>query len=107
MGTKYKRVQNVEEKIHSAKLPYNAWKVFFLIDGEVGAEKIAGFLEEEISVVEESLQKLKTDGLVEMVGGDEEVVPETVEQVEEPIVEEAEKTETPELIEETEAEPEA
>ena len=83
MGTKYKRVKNVEEKIHSAKLPYNAWKVFFLIDGEVGAEKIAEFLEEEVSVVENSLQRLKTDDLVEVVGSEEETLPETTKLPEE------------------------
>lgn len=110
MGTKYKRVQDVEEKIHSAKLPYNAWKVFFLIDGEVGVEKIAEFLEEENSVVEKSLQKLTTEGLVEVTGGEEEVVPEAVElpdQVDEPAIEESEEVEIPEQVEEPESKVEA
>ncbi|MEJ2543367.1 MAG: response regulator [Calditrichaceae bacterium] len=99
MGTKYKRVKNVEEKIHSAKLPYNAWRVFFLIDGSVGSEQIAEYLEDEPSVAEDALQRLISEGLVEAEGAEE-----VKEQVEEPLVEEAQEEKEPEKEEEPEIE---
>ena len=107
MGTKYKRVKNVEEKIHSAKLPYNAWKVFFLIDGSVGSEQIAEYLEDEVSVVDDSLQRLISEGLVEAEGAEEAKVPkaeEFEEPIEEPISEEPEEVEELEFAEEPDIE---
>ena len=107
MGKKYKRVKNVEEKIHSAKLPYNAWKVFFLIDGSVGSEQIAEYLEEEGSVIEDSLQRLISEGLVDTEGAEEAKEPKAEiveEEVEEPIGEESEEVEELEFEEESEIE---
>ncbi|MEJ2052355.1 MAG: response regulator [Calditrichaceae bacterium] len=86
MGTKYKRVGKVEQKIHSAKLPYNAWKVFFLIDGEVEANQIAEYLEEDASTVEDSLQRLIQEGLVDISGAEETDI--ETEQEQEVVVEE-------------------
>lgn len=98
MGTKYKRVKNVEDKIHSAKLPYNAWKVFFLIDGSVGSEQIAEYLEEDVSVIEEAFERLISEGLVEAEGEvkEKESEAENVEEeIEEPAVEESMEAEEP------------
>ena len=97
----YKRVKNIEEKIHSAKLPYNAWKVFFLIDGSVGLEQIAEYLEEEMSVVDEAIQRLIKDGLIESAGSEAEAEQETVE-----LSEEFEEQVTDEILAEEESVPE-
>lgn len=97
----YKRVKNIEEKIHSAKLPYNAWKVFFLIDGSVGLEQIAEYLEEEVSVVDEAIQRLIKDGLIESAGSEAEAEQETVE-----LSEEFEEQVTDEILAEEESVPE-
>ena len=107
----YKRVKNIEEKIHSAKLPYNAWKVFFLIDGSVGLEQIAEYLEEEVSVVDEAIQRLIKDGLIESAGSEAEAEQETVElseEFEEQVTDEilAEEESVPEEEQEFEMEPE-
>lgn len=67
MGTKYKRIKNFEELIHSAKLPYHAWKVIFIVEGEVSAGQIAEFLDEDEKTVEESLNRLQKEGLLEAV----------------------------------------
>jgi len=99
VGKKYKRVKNVEEKIHSAKLPYNAWKVFFLIDGSVGSEQIAEYLDDELSVIDDSLQRLISEGLVDVEASEE--VKETKEEKE--LVEEQTAGE-PEVEEEFEVE---
>ena len=72
MAEKYKRIQDVEEKIHTVKLPYNAWKVFFLIDNEVSVPQISEYLEEDVSVVNEGLERLLKEGLVEGIAGEEE-----------------------------------
>jgi len=98
VGTKYKRVGKVEEKIHSAKLPYNAWKVFFLIDGEVEANNIAEYLEEGVEDVEDALQKLVQEGLVETTSVKEKAETEAEDEIE--AVEE-EKTEEKEIEIET------
>lgn len=81
METKYKRIENLEELIHSVKLPYHAWKVIFLIEGEVSPGQIAEFLGEDEKVVEESLNRLQKEGLIEPV---------TDEQVDISVVEEEE-----------------
>jgi CheY-like chemotaxis protein len=72
VAEKYKRIQDVEEKIHTVKLPYNAWKVFFLIDNEVSVPQISEYLEEDVSVVNEGLERLLKEGLVEGIAGEEE-----------------------------------
>lgn len=71
MGTKYKRIEDLEEKIHTVKLPYEAWKVFFLIDGEVGTTQIAEFLDEDQHIVETALKRLEKENLVKLVEGEE------------------------------------
>lgn len=101
MGTKFKRIEDIEEKIHSAKLPYNAWKVFFLIDGEVGAPQIAEFLDEDINVVAESLKRLEADRLVVSSESEETIPseePEEVFELTDSVPEETEPAEVGELI---------
>jgi CheY-like chemotaxis protein len=107
VGTKYKRVKNVEDKIHLAKLPYNAWKVFFLIDKSIGSEQIAEYLQEELSVVEEALERLISEELIEAEGEVEEKESKSEkvkEEIETPTVEESEEVEEPVFEEEPEIE---
>jgi CheY-like chemotaxis protein len=61
----YKRIDKMETKIQSAKLPYNAWKVLFVLDKESSAEEIASLLGEEVSIVEQALERLAGAGLLE------------------------------------------
>jgi len=110
VGTKYKRIKNVEDKIHSARLPYNAWKVFFLIDGSIGINKIAEYLEEDESVVDDSLQRLISEGLVETEGAAEKEKPEAEkiqEEIEEPAFEVSDEVEEPVFEMEADLQPEA
>ncbi|MGD9897987.1 MAG: response regulator transcription factor [Calditrichaceae bacterium] len=60
----YKRIDKIDEKIHSAKLPYNAWKVLFLVTDKTDAREIAAILEEEDAIVQEALNRLVSEKLV-------------------------------------------
>lgn len=85
MDNIYKRADNIDEKIHSVKLPYIAWKVLFLVNGELLTAEIATMLEEEAALVEEALQKLAAEELALAVGQAETAKPEiTEEKPEEP-----------------------
>ena len=65
MDKGYKRIDKIETKIQSAKLPYNAWKVLFVLDKETTAEEIATLLGEELTIVEQALERLAGEGLLE------------------------------------------
>ena len=106
----YKRQDNIDEKIHSVKLPYIAWKVLFLVNGELLEEEIASLLEEDAALIRETLEKLETEGLVlavEAAGAEEKVKekkvtakPEPKAKIEEPSLEEEAPEEKTELMEE-------
>ncbi len=63
MEKRYKRADNIETLIKSAKLPYNAWKVLFLLDSESTVSDIVSILNEKNDVVEEALERLVAAGL--------------------------------------------
>lgn len=87
----YKRIDNIDDKIHSAKLPYNAWKVLFLVTDKTNAREIASILEEEEAIVQDALDRLVTEKLVtEHTEEKAEVLPESEVEA---IPEEQEKTE--------------
>lgn len=65
MGKIYKRIDSIDEKIHSVKLPYNAWKVLFLINENSTAESIANLLSEDTNTVEEALERLLQEQMIE------------------------------------------
>ncbi|MBN2423922.1 MAG: response regulator [Calditrichaceae bacterium] len=106
----YKRQDNIDEKIHSVKLPYIAWKVLFLVNGELLEEEMASLLEEDVALIRETLEKLETEGLiftVEAAGAEEKVKekkrtakPEPQEEVKEPSIEEEAPEEKTEIMEE-------
>jgi len=85
VGTKYKRIENLEEMIHSVKLPYHAWKIIFLIEGEVSPGQIAEFLNEDEKVVKESFVRLQKEGLIDLVAEDQVDTSKAEEEVELPI----------------------
>ena len=81
MGKIYKRIDSIDEKIHSVKLPYNAWKVLFLINENSTAESIADLLNEEKNTVEEALDRLLHEQMIETGEIDEQVpAPEPIEE---------------------------
>lgn len=102
MGTSYKRIQNIDEIIQSAKLPYNAWKILFLIDDKMDSKHAAGLLDEEESKVDEMFKRLETEGLI-VAEAEDEAQKEIVVETAEPEVEEA--IEQPEIVEEPEIPP--
>ncbi len=102
MGTSYKRIQNIDEKIQSAKLPYNAWKILFLIDDKMDSKHAAGLLDEEESKVDEMFKRLETEGLI-LAEAEDEAQEEIIVETAEPEVEEA--MEQPEIVEEPEFPP--
>ncbi len=65
MSTPYKRVDNIDEKIHSVKLPYNAWKVLFVIGDSAKPEEIADWLDFDEQHVHDFLQRLLNENLIE------------------------------------------
>jgi CheY-like chemotaxis protein len=93
----YKRADNIDELIHSVKLPYLAWKVLFLIGEQMETKKISEILEESEKDVADALSLLENEKLI---------ITEAVEEAAqaEPVAEE--KPEAPEEIK-TEEEPPA
>lgn len=102
MGASYKRIQNIDEIIQSAKLPYNAWKILFLIDDKMDSKHAAGLLDEEESKVDEMFKRLETEGLI-VAEAEDEAQEEIIVETAEPEVEEA--IEQPEIVEEPEFPP--
>ena len=72
MEKTYKRVENIDEKIKSVKLPYNVWKVLFLVDENVSPPEIVNLLEKEPQVVEDALDRLTSEKLIELIQQEEE-----------------------------------
>ena len=94
MENNFRRVENIDEIIKSVKLPYNAWKVLFLVDEDMDPPEIGKLLEEDEQVVREALERLISENLVESVTEETEelVEPAPDETTEEDIREIAEET---------------
>lgn len=98
MDRTFKRVENIDERVKEVKLPYNAWKVLFVIDGETTVQQIAEKLDEEASVIEDALRHLE---VTQLVIESQPLPEEKIEEVaEETIREEAESEKTEEAPEE-------
>ncbi len=67
MEQSYKRIRNIDEKIHAAKLPYMAWKVLFLIEDEDTAPKLAEIMDADHAEVDLAVQSLISAGLIETI----------------------------------------
>jgi len=100
----YKRADNIDELIHSVKLPYLAWKVLFLIDEQMETTKISEILEESEQSVADALVLLENEKLIgakdiEEIAEPKKEAEKKPEVVEEPVVEEEKPEEKPpELI---------
>ena len=67
MEKNFRRVENIDELIKSVKLPYNAWKVLFLVDEEMDPPEMVRLLEEEETEVQQAIDRLLTEHLIEEV----------------------------------------
>ena len=70
----YKKVDNIDDRVKEASMPYMQWKVLFLVGENTNAEEISSLLKEDKSSVEEILASLESKALIEKV---EEVKAET------------------------------
>jgi CheY-like chemotaxis protein len=64
----YKKVDNIDDKVKEANMPYMQWKVLFLVGENTNADEISSLLEEDASTVEEILTSLESKSLIEKVG---------------------------------------
>ncbi|MCK4753707.1 MAG: response regulator [Calditrichia bacterium] len=61
----YQKVDNIDDKVKEANMPYMQWKVLFLVGENTSAEEISSLLGEDISTVEEILDSLNSKALIE------------------------------------------
>jgi len=67
---KYKRIENLDEKIKNISLPYMDWKVLFMVTEDSSVADIVDFLKEESDVVKSSLDSLEGKELIEKFTGE-------------------------------------
>jgi CheY-like chemotaxis protein len=65
---KYKRVENLDEKIKDVSLPYLEWKVLFLTAEDTSEEELGELIKEKSDDIAEALKSLATKGLIELAG---------------------------------------
>lgn len=70
MEQKYKRIENLDEKIKNISLPYMDWKVLFMVTEDSSVADIVDFLKEESDVVKSSLDSLEGKELIEKFTGE-------------------------------------
>ena len=80
----YKIIDNIDEKVKEANMPYMQWKVLFLVGEHSNAEEISSFLEEDLTTVQEILNSLESKALIEKVEETKEADVEEKEAEEEP-----------------------
>jgi CheY-like chemotaxis protein len=82
----YKRVENIDEKVKNASLPYLQWKILFLIGEHSDATEISSLLGEDVSKINDLLASLESDGFIEIVQAvkEESTAGEKKEKAEEP-----------------------
>ncbi len=61
----YKKVDNIDDKVKDANMPYMQWKVLFLVGENTSAEDISSLLGEDLSAVEEILASLESKAIIE------------------------------------------
>ncbi len=94
----YKRTDDIDQKIHSVKLPYLAWKVLFLVDEKQSISDLKAYLEEEESAIENALKNLEKEGLILTLEAEEPA--EALSEEEPPVQEETKIEEAAEEIKE-------
>ena len=65
MKDTYKRVDDINEKVKTVSLPYEDWKVLFLVGEKSDNEEISALLNQEPSSVADALTSLESKGLIE------------------------------------------
>jgi CheY-like chemotaxis protein len=93
----YKKVDNIDDKVKEANMPYMQWKVLFLVGENTNAEEISSLLEEDLSTVQEILTSLNSKALIEKIDETK-----TEAKIEEQSEEEASPSIGDELLEEEE-----
>jgi len=76
---KYKRIDDLDQKIKKISLPYLEWKVLFLVAENTSIPDIAEYISEEKDVLEKTLTSLEEKGLIAQSTGEELVTEETKE----------------------------
>jgi CheY-like chemotaxis protein len=78
---RYKRGENLDEKIKNISLPYLEWKLLFLIAEDTSEDDLVEVVKEDKELIAQAIKSLESNGLVEIVEKSEEV-PETLEEKE-------------------------
>ncbi len=68
----YKRVEDIDEKVKDARLPYQEWKVLFLLGEQSDVAEVSSLISDDSSSVSDIFESLESKGLVEKVTDDEE-----------------------------------
>lgn len=68
MDQKYKRVENLDEKIKDVSLPYLEWKVLFLTAEDTSEDELGELIKENSDDIADALKSLETKGLIELAG---------------------------------------
>ncbi len=76
MEQKYKRIENLDEKIKNISLPYMEWKVLFLVNEGNSVAEVVDLLKEESDVVQRNFDSLEQKQLIEISAEQEQVVAE-------------------------------
>ncbi len=75
MEQSYKRVDDINEKVKDASLPYLEWKVLFLVGEKSDVDEISSLLKDESASVADILSSLETKDLIEKVADVAEEMP--------------------------------
>ncbi len=77
MEQKFKRIEDLDQKIKNISLPYLEWKVLFLIGDDVSAMEVVDIVKEESDVVQRAIESLEQKELIEKSSSE---APEVVEE---------------------------
>lgn len=72
MEQMYRRIQNFDDKVKEASLPYMHWKVLFLIGEHAEAGEISSLLGEDVSKINDIFASLESDGYIEAASPEKE-----------------------------------
>lgn len=76
MEQKYKRIEDLDQKIKKLSMPYLEWKVLFLVADGTSAGDITDYITEKKGLIEKTLTALEEKGLIEKLSADEVSEPE-------------------------------
>jgi CheY-like chemotaxis protein len=67
---KYKRIEDLDQKIKSISLPYQEWKTLFLVTEDTSVAEIIEVLKVDADAVQKSIDSLEGKGLIEKFSGE-------------------------------------